>query len=260
MAKKQLDPKAKAKRQKIYAGVGGVLLLGLLAVQGPRTMKMLHQPNVTSTSSSSSSTTPTGSTSSLAPPTLAGNPTGATDASGGSGALADPDTAPAPRAGQLVSFDRFRSKDPFSQQIDVACGKPKCTVGSSGSSAPTSSSLPPSLAGGPSTGTTGPTSAGAPTGVTGGAGSASSAKQQPATAATISVNGVAEKVSVGGTFPSSNPIFQLASLTRTAAKIAIVGGSYEGGAATISLGKGKTVTLQNTADGAQYRLQLLAIS
>ena len=50
MAKK-IDPKAKAKKQKIYAAVGGVLLLGLLAFQVPRTMKMLHPPNVDSAAS-----------------------------------------------------------------------------------------------------------------------------------------------------------------------------------------------------------------
>ena len=43
MAKKKFDPKAKAKRQKMIAAVGGVLLLGLLAFQVPRTMKMLKQ-------------------------------------------------------------------------------------------------------------------------------------------------------------------------------------------------------------------------
>ena len=41
MAKK-VDPKAKAKRQKINAGIGGVLLLAVLAFQVPRTLKMLH--------------------------------------------------------------------------------------------------------------------------------------------------------------------------------------------------------------------------
>src|SRR5918999_729954 len=40
---KRVDPKAKAKRQKIFAAVGGVILLGVLAIQVPRTMKMLNQ-------------------------------------------------------------------------------------------------------------------------------------------------------------------------------------------------------------------------
>jgi uncharacterized membrane protein YadS len=43
MAKKKHDPQAKAKRQKIIVAVGGVILLGLLAFQLPRTLKLLHQ-------------------------------------------------------------------------------------------------------------------------------------------------------------------------------------------------------------------------
>jgi hypothetical protein len=40
---KKVDLKAKEKKQKIIAGVGAVVLLGLLAFQAPRTMKMLNQ-------------------------------------------------------------------------------------------------------------------------------------------------------------------------------------------------------------------------
>src|ERR671937_1279098 len=44
MAKKTKDDlKAKQKRQKIIAAVGGVILVALLAVQVPKTMKKLHQ-------------------------------------------------------------------------------------------------------------------------------------------------------------------------------------------------------------------------
>ena len=43
MAAKKVDPvKAKAKRQKIIAIVGAVILLGLLAFQVPRVMKQLR--------------------------------------------------------------------------------------------------------------------------------------------------------------------------------------------------------------------------
>jgi hypothetical protein len=76
--------------------------------------------------------------------------------------------------------------------------------------------------------------------------------------ATISVNGIAGAVTVGGSFPTSAPVFTLVSLTRTSAKIGIAGGSYENGAATVTLVKGKTVTLMNTADGARYTLRLLS--
>ncbi len=47
---KSFDPKAKAKRQKIIAAAGGVLLLGLLAFQVPRTMKMLHPSDASASS------------------------------------------------------------------------------------------------------------------------------------------------------------------------------------------------------------------
>ena len=43
---KRLDPKAKAKRDKVIAGVGGVLLLGVLAFAIPMTMKQLKSQNV----------------------------------------------------------------------------------------------------------------------------------------------------------------------------------------------------------------------
>jgi hypothetical protein len=80
------------------------------------------------------------------------------------------------------------------------------------------------------------------------------------TTAVISVNGVAESVSVGKTFPAADPVFVLVGLTRTAAKISIAGGSLEGGANTVSLSLGRTLTLMNKANGRRYALRLLSIS
>ena len=42
-------------------------------------------------------------------------------------------------------------------------------------------------------------------------------------------------------------------------EIGIAGGEYAGGGETITLGLGKKITLQNTADGSRYELELLAI-
>jgi len=53
-------------------------------------------------------------------------------------------------------------------------------------------------------------------------------------------------------------VFSLVSLNESSAKIGIAGGSYESGAATVTLTKGKTVTLMNTADGSRYVLRLVA--
>jgi hypothetical protein len=74
----------------------------------------------------------------------------------------------------------------------------------------------------------------------------------------IAVNGTRETVDSGSDFPSDNPIFHLVSLTDGGVKIGIVGGSYASGAATIDLQVGKTVTLQNTADGTQYSIRLVS--
>src|SRR5205085_10989857 len=71
----------------------------------------------------------------------------------------------------------------------------------------------------------------------------------PVTSATISVDGVSETVKVGSSFPAAQPLFVLVSLTRTTAKIGISGGSLESGAATVTLTKGKPLTLLNTANG-----------
>jgi hypothetical protein len=94
-------------------------------------------------------------------------------------------------------------------------------------------------------------------GLTGG-----SAAPTPArvTKATITVNGLASVVSVGASFPAAAPVFTLVSLTPRAAKIGIVDGTYETGAATVTLAKGKTVTLMNTADGTRYVLRLVSVA
>jgi hypothetical protein len=256
MAKK-IDPKAKAKRQKIFAAIGGVILLGLLAFQVPRTMKMLHPAEESSSSSAPAATTATTPTSPIAAPSLAGGNATAAAAPGGDG-LVDADAPPAPQSGQLLAFGLFRTKDPFKQQLEVADG--------TGSGATT-----------PSTGTTGssgakpsaaPTSGGAVVSSGGGKGSGGTAPTMrvtsPApgavTTAEIAVNGVAQTVQVGGVFPSSDPFFKLVKLTRKGAQISIAGGSLANGAPTVTLTKTKPLTLQNTSDGTRYVLRLLSVS
>ena len=243
MAKKQFDPKAKAKRQKVIAAVGGVLLVGLLAFQIPRTMKMLHQQQTpaettpAATTPSSSSGTPV----SLAPPSLSGSPSSSGTSTAHSDGLSDPDAAPQPASGQLVSFGRFQSKDPFKQQVKTDCADCASSGSGSGSSVPKTPVVTPTQRAVP-------------------AGTPAASRSRRVTSATISVNGVSETVSAGGTFPKGDPVFELVSVSRDAAKISIVNGSYESGAATVTLRKGKTLTLMNTADGSRYQLRLVAVS
>jgi hypothetical protein len=254
MAKKKVDPKAKAKRQKVILAVGSVLLLGVLAFQIPRTMKMMKGPTQSSSSNPSTTTTAAAGSIPLAPPSLDGSSTAATSGSGvastastSTDGVSDPSNPLPPNSGQLVSFSKFKSKDPFHQQITdcavdssgggAGCGSSTTSAKSSPASTrmPSSSSAPPSLV------TTG-----------------SKPVATKVTQATISVNGIPGTVNVGGSFPASAPIFTLVSLKRTSAKIGIAGGSYENGAATVTLVKGKTVTLMNTANGTRYTVRLVS--
>src|SRR5439155_9534311 len=226
MAKK-VDPlKAKQKKQKIIAGVLGVLFLGLLAFQVPRVMKQLH-PSAPPPRASTTTAAPASGTPSLAAPTLQGAsqaPTtpGSTSLASGSTTVQD---------GQLASFSRFASKDPFSQQLKEP------SDGSSSSSNPSSSSssgdIPAIPGNSPAPGS-----------------------------AVISVNGTLFDVVVGNDFPQSKtdptvePLFHLVSATAHTVRISIAGGSYADGASTVTLKENKPVTLMNTADGTRYKLIL----
>ncbi len=85
----------------------------------------------------------------------------------------------------------------------------------------------------------------------------------PVTAPTsvlISTNGLCGPVSVNGTFPQGEDIFRVVSIAKDgkSAKVAVVGGAYDSGAAAVTLKLGQKVTLVNTADGARYVLLLAA--
>jgi hypothetical protein len=236
MAKK-IDPAAKAKRQKVIAGVLGAVLLAVLAFQGPRTLKMLHQSNA-------SASPPATTTATTAPATGATGAVGAMAASASTGGdgLNDPGVLPAPQSGQLLGFSRFRTKDPFAQQISTGC-----TSGDCGGSGPAPQA--------PSTGAvTQPTKPAA-----GSKASAPTTLGAKRASAEISVNGAAEKVAVGAKFPTSSPTFVLVSLTKSSAKIGIAGGSLEGDKQTVTLEKGVPLTLMNTADGTRYVLRLVSV-
>jgi hypothetical protein len=251
---KRIDPKAKAKRQKIMVAVGGVILLGLLAFQVPRTMKMLN-PQGADSAAASAPASPTSTP-------VDASAAGATGAAVSNGGLGDPDAMPAAQSGQLLAFSRFRTKDPFAQQLDLTCDGASTSSDESGSSASCAGSGATATSSKPAkTGKTAET----PAAGAGGGGvtppgptAPPSAPVKPTTA-TISVNGVAESVQVGAQFPASSPTFTLVSLTKSAAKIGIAGGSLESGSATVTLGKGKPLTLMNTADGTRYVLRLISV-
>jgi hypothetical protein len=232
MSKRVDALKAKEKKQKILLAVLGVVFLGLMGFQVPRVMKMMKTPPPPHASETTATTTPPGATPSLAAPSLSGGAQ-PTQSGTGSESTASNDTAVALN-GQLASFSRFASKDPFSQQLNTEAST---ATPSGGSSSPSSGSggLTPS----------GPASSPKPGG------------------AVISVNGTLYTVSTGADFPqatsadpSATPLFHLVSLTAATARVSIVGGSYSSGAPTVTLKVNKPVTLQNTADGTRYTLIL----
>jgi hypothetical protein len=229
---KRFDPKAKARKQKIVLAVLGVVLLGVMVYQAPTILGLFGGGSSEVASEPASSTSPAPAAS-VTPAPGAAAPVAPTAA--GSAALVDSDVAPQPTQGQLVTFDRFESKDPFAQQAEGAAD------GSDTSSpAPSKSGLVEEAEPAPERAPSAPTA--------------------PVRTATISVNGASSQVAVAGTFPEGEPIFKLVSLTKTSAKIGIVDGTYATGSTAITLKKGgKPVTLMNTADGTTYVLRLVSI-
>ncbi len=247
MARKSnvLDPKAKAARQKKIAAVGGVLLIALVAYQGPKTMKLLNPKPVQHGYVPAVPAKGTPIASAAAAPTPTAAPAVASS-SGTDSLVVNADLSPTPLEGQLTSFTLFTSKDPFQQQAtSTASGSSGASASSSSSSSKGSSPKKPS------------------TGSNGGSAVPSGPSSPPPAAplsATLSVNGAQEAVNVNSDFPAAAPLFHLVSLTATTARISIAGGSLSSGAPTVTLRLGKPVTLMNTADGTRYKLLLVSTS
>lgn len=237
MAKK-VDLKAKAKRQKIIAAVGGVLLIAVLAFQVPRTMKMLNaKPPPTAPAAVAPGTVPSDPSVLPTPGTVGG---GASPAASGDGTLVDSDPAPIPASGQLISFGRFASKDPFVEQIDEKAAGGGGSTGSTPAQSGSGQTPPRGVV---------PTS---PT-------ARSPGVVAVAGTAVIAVNGVQETIATGGEFPKDSPVFRLVKVVGGEARIGIAGGALASGSPTVTLRKGKAVTLVNTADGTRYELELVSV-
>jgi hypothetical protein len=256
--RKRIDPaQAKAKKQKKILIVGGILLVALLAFQLPKVLKQNKAPGTA--------------------PAVTAPGKGGTPPPGGGAALAsapgdaanlpnEPDPAPVPQEGQLVSFNLFRSKDPFVPQLSASSTGDSGTTGSGEPQTPPSStpaetppaSEPPTASPPASTppATTPPASeppASEPP-------STEPPAEKAATSATISVNGISEAVKIGDAFPKANPLFRLLSIKDGVAKITIAGGSLQDGSEAVSLTKDEPLTLMNTADGTKYVIRLVSVS
>ena len=260
MAAKRVDPlKAKEAKQKKIAIGGAVLLLALLGFQGPKTLKMLKgpQPVASPTSTAPATTTPGAAT-----PATGGTAAGEVPAAPAPelSAVADSDLSPEAEQGQLATFERFASKDPFAQQAEpVAAAPPRVSDPKDG----TETTPADTTNDGTQNAGSSDADAGEGEATDGGftTGGSTPEAAEIAAATSISVNGVAEDVAVEGSFPKDEPTFVLVKIAKNgkSVEIGIAGGEYASGGETITLALGKKLTLQNTADGSRYELELLTI-
>ena len=153
--------------------------------------------------------------------------------------LTDSDPAAQAGSGQLLSFDRFSSKDPFVQQVDAtAAHTDRSATRQSRRRRPSRTSRRPRrhhlrLSRYPRR----------------------NPERSPDLGQRHERTGRPRQ-----DLPSADPVFRLVALTRTTAKVGIAGGSLSTGDGTTTLTKGKKVTLMNTADGTRYELVLVSVS
>lgn len=228
------NAKAKEKKQKIILGVAGVLLLGLVAIQGPKFMKLVKgsSPAATATTTASSTTSST---------------TAVVSTSAHSSLAASSD--------KLSSLRLFRAKDPFAPLVsDTAAAAPAPASTPAPAPAPKPAPAPaptpapvtlsPAAASGPLFGTVAPVSKG------------SKSKSLPT--ARIVLNGKPAQIALGKTFPASKPVFRLAGVLPGSISIALANGSLADGSSALKLRNGQSTTLMNTADRHRYTIKLVA--
>ena len=262
MAKKRTDlAAAKKRKQKILLIVGALVLGVLLFIQVPRTMKMLDPGAEEAAPPPPAQTEQPAAGSAGAPGADAETPAAASPLAASTGAagakLVDTDAAPEPDEGDLASFERFSSKDPFVQQVKAEETAPAFPA----SAAATPTTLPVSETPTAQTATAGASTAVVPVPSTTPtqSGSTDSGPAKRASAE-ISVNGKPEIVTVGRAFPKAEPAFRLVAVEGDSVKIGIAsGGKFTSGAKAMTLRKGKPLALVNTEDGSRYDLILLSV-
>jgi hypothetical protein len=243
-----LRKQKEAKQKKLLLVLVPIFVL-LLVWQGPSYVRMLKGGDEpVAATDTPGATVPTGTVSdpSVAPAPSTATPNGGTPAPGEGGAavLTDSDRPSAAEAGQLVSFDRFRSKDPFRQIVKADAG-----TGDTGGTGGTGGTVTvPSTPGG---------SGGSGNGGTGSSGGSDNLAEP--VSAVLEVNGVKEKVGLDGAFPESEELFKLARLSRTSAWIGLVTGEFSNGKDSIEVDVGDTLNLVSQPDGIRYTIKVVSI-
>jgi hypothetical protein len=256
---------AKARKQKIFLAVAGVLLLAVAAFQVPKLLggddSTPAAAPATTTDAATGVTVGTvtavsGGTAQPGATTSAGKPA-AYVAGVGLRAVQSPTKGQA----QLATFTLFEAKDPFVQQVDTDTSTGATTPETStsgGSTAPKpggTTTTPEPQPAAPTTGGTVPPSSG---GATSGGGAPAPAPEPTLAFATVLYNGNPMQVELKKPFPENDPTFVLPAMKKKAVKVGVAGGSLaKGGLANLALGK--KLTLVNTATGERFVLKLLYI-
>jgi hypothetical protein len=81
-----------------------------------------------------------------------------------------------------------------------------------------------------------------------------------ASSASLEVNGNAENVKVGATFPADDPAFRLVAVGGQSAEIGLVSGTFANGQETLSVKVGETLVLVSDPDGTRYAIKLLGVA
>jgi hypothetical protein len=263
MPRKRVDPQAaKAAKQKKIAIGGGLLFVALLIFSVPKTMKMMHPhhavPPVQHTTAApgtvpATRTTPTTSTTPAGVPVS--NTTGAP--------VLTAELAPAAREGQLAVLSAsFETKDPFKQLVDDSPATAATATAPAAETAKAPAAAKP-VAEPKVVPTSQPAAAPTPAATPATPAATHPAVQKivlPLLSAVISVNGTRAGVGLKQEFPAKAPMFHLLKLTKKTAKVSVVGGGLAGGRQTLTLRRGKPLTLVNTADGTRFRLVLVSTS
>jgi hypothetical protein len=223
------NAKAKERKQKIALAVGGVLLLGLLAFQGPKFLKLMHGGSAATTATTTSTTSTTSTPSATAP------------------AATGPPSSLAAQADKLASLTLFRAKDPFVQLVSdsgATASSPAPTPAPAPAPAPAPTPAPSSSS------TSGPLF-----GTVAGGGAARSGGLPTAR---ILLNGSPVQVALGRAFPATKPVFRLAGVLPGGVSISLAKGDLADGSSALKLRKGQSLTLMNTVDRRRYTIKLLA--
>jgi hypothetical protein len=252
MAKTNNAIAQRERRQKIFLAVGGVILIALLAIQGPKVLKQLKGSE---TAAPPVATTPAAVSPETGLPTT-GVPQNVPAGKGSAvlvGVPVSPTGVPEPEEGQLWSFSRFEAKDPFEPNVSEQPAGPALSGGETSGGA---SETPKPAAKPSAQADTADSASSAVGGPVAPATGADTAPEPKPTNATIAVNGKPQQLEAKDLFPKADKTFVLVGFKDGAAKIGVAGGSFTDGN-TVALKLGKQITLVDTATGARYVLKLL---